>query len=85
MTTLTDFLIEIGEDPAKQFDYLDDPGAYIQASDISNEHKQLLLNGTDQEVMDEVAREAGTSTTSGPNIKITTLGAGNIKRTIELD
>jgi len=84
--TLTEFLIEIGEDPAKQIDYLDDPGGYIQAADLSAEHKDLLLTGTDEEIMAEVAREAGSGAADGgPNIKITTLGSGNIKRTVELD
>jgi hypothetical protein len=82
--TLTDFLIAIGQDPAKQLAYIEDPDGYIQDADISDEHKSLLRTGTDQAVMDEVANE-GVNSTGGGNIKVTTLSPGNIKRVVELD
>ena len=85
--TLNDFLIEIAQNPNSR----------MQSGESSKLHQQrgyfrraqgMLLTGTDQEVMDEINREASEESTGGLRVtNVTTVsapGTGNVQRSVEI-
>jgi hypothetical protein len=84
--TLTEFLVEIATDSAERAQFETDPQGYIDSGDISPAHKVLLKRGTDDEVMQELDREAAGN--PSPIQEVTTIddtrGTDNVLRSVQL-
>jgi hypothetical protein len=84
--TLTQFLILLGENPTEYGLYANDPTTYVQGASLSEAHKSLLLQGSDDAIMHEVTAEApGESGPTTVKAVITDSAGPTIKRIIELE
>jgi hypothetical protein len=81
--TLTEFLMFLTNNPTEYTRYGDNPVAYVQGADLSAAHKTLLLEGSDEEIIQAVNAEAPADPPG--TIKVITDSAGpNIKRFIDV-